>query len=296
MDSQTKNYARRRSSYSSALLIAPASAVIFLFLLIPAALIALYSLYEFAGAGRIGATLTFENWRELLGDPYYIGALFKTCRIALTATIACAVVGYPVAYFMWQTKPAQRIALVTLLIVPFWISFIIRTFSWVYILGDRGLINYALVSLGVVSAPIKILYTETAVLIGLVHFLLPYMVMNILVGLDNVDKNVLLAARSLGASEADAFRKITLPLSKSGLWAGSMLTFVLAAGSYITPTILGGPDDFLFANLVSDAINSQLNWPMGSTLSVTMLIILGSVTLLFVRFMGIGRLHRALGG
>lgn len=294
---QTTGQALRGSStYSSAVLLAPASVIIFLFLLIPAGLIALYSFNEFAGAGRIGSEYTLENWLELASDPYYMGALLKTCRIALIATFVCAVLGYPVAYFIWQASPAKRVALVTLMIVPFWISFIIRTFSWVYILGDRGLINYSLMSLGITSEPIKILYTEIAVLIGLVHFLLPYMVMNILVGLDNVDQNVLHAARSLGASEVDAFRKITLPLSKSGLWAGSMLTFVLAAGSYITPTILGGPNDFLFANLVSDAINSQLNWPMGATLSVTMLIILGSVTLLFVRFMGIGRLHRALGG
>src|SRR5690606_12549847 len=111
--------------------------------------------------------------------------------------------------------------------------------------------------------------------IGLTHFLLPYMIVNIYVSLENVDRNVIYAARSLGASEAGAFLKVTLPLARSGLAAGGLLTFVLAAGSYITPNVLGGPNDFLFAILISAAISSQLSWPMGSALAATLLLLLG---------------------
>ncbi|MGN6535899.1 MAG: ABC transporter permease [Mesorhizobium sp.] len=282
------------ASVLPAVLFAPAFLSISVFVILPSILVFVYSFYTFVGAMRVDDTLTLQNWLAIIGDGYYISALLETIRIALVTTAICIVLGFPVAYYISSTKSKSKWLLLILLIVPFWISLIIRTFSWIYILGEKGIVSFALREMGLISGPVSFLYSEYAVVIGLTHFLLPYMIVNIYVSLENVDRNVIYAARSLGASEAGAFLKVTLPLARSGLAAGGLLTFVLAAGSYITPSVLGGPNDFLFANLISDAISSQLNWPMGSALAATLLLLLGGTTAIFIRFMGISQLYNLL--
>lgn len=289
--------AERRFSASSvlpAVLFAPAFLSISVFVILPSILVFVYSFYTFVGAMRVEDTLTLENWTAALGDSYYRLALLKTIKISLITTFVCIVFGFPVAYCISNSQYRNKFLLLILLIVPFWISLIIRTFSWIYILGEKGIISFILQKSGLSSGSVSLLYSEYAVVIGLTHFLLPYMIVNIYVSLENVDRNIIYAARSLGASEAGAFFKVTLPLARSGLAAGALLTFVLAAGSYITPNVLGGPDDFLFANLISDAISSQLNWPMGSALAATLLLLLGGITVVFIRFMGISQLYNIL--
>jgi spermidine/putrescine transport system permease protein len=158
--------------------------------------------------------------------------------------------------------------LLVLLMLPFWISYIIRTMSWINILGVSGALNSALIWIGIIDEPIQMLYNETTVILGLVHFLLPFMVLNVFVSLEGIDTNLEDAANSLGATRWQGFLQVTLPLSLPGLAAGGLLCFVLAAGTYITPVILGGPRDAMFANLVFEAIITQLNWPLGSALSL----------------------------
>jgi spermidine/putrescine transport system permease protein len=185
--------------------------------------------------------------------------------------------------------------LLLLLMLPFWISYIIRTMSWINILGVSGAVNYALQSLGVVSEPIQMLYNEATVILGLIHFLLPFMVLNIYVSLEGIDPNLTAAARSLGSTPFQAFREVTLPLSLPGLAAGSLLCFVLGSGTYITPIVLGGPGDGMFANLIYDAIITQLNWPLGSALSIVLLLVLGSVVLLYNRYLSLGQISKGFG-
>jgi spermidine/putrescine transport system permease protein len=185
--------------------------------------------------------------------------------------------------------------LLLLLMLPFWISYIIRTMSWINILGVSGAVNYALQSLGIVSEPIQMLYNEATVILGLIHFLLPFMVLNIYVSLEGIDPNLTAAARSLGSTPFQAFREVTLPLSLPGLAAGSLLCFVLGSGTYITPIVLGGPGDGMFANLIYDAIITQLNWPLGSALSIVLLLVLGSVVLLYNRYLSLGQISKGFG-
>jgi spermidine/putrescine transport system permease protein len=142
---------------------------------------------------------------------------------------------------------------------------------------------------------LSLLYNEGSVILGLVHFLLPFMVLNVYVSLEAIDRNLLDASRSLGASELQSFREVTLPLSMQGLAAGGLLCFVLAAGTYITPVVLGGPRDAMFANLVFDAIITQLNWPLGSVLSIVLLIVLGSIVVLYNRLVGFGQIAKSFG-
>jgi spermidine/putrescine transport system permease protein len=281
---------RRRPWY----LLAPTLAALIVLMMIPIVIMFAYTFYTFKTSGVEVPDFNLGNWREFFSDPYYHGFLWKTARVSAITALLCAVMGYPPAYFIAMTRFRHRWLLLLLLIVPFWISFTIRTFSWIHILGEQGIINASLKWLGLISDPIPMLYTEGAVIMGMIHFLLPYMILNIYVSLDGIDRNLISAARSLGCTNWQAFREVTLPLSLPGLGAGLLLSFVLAAGSYVTPQILGGRKDSLFGNLIFDTIMTELNWPMGTTLSVVLLVLLGIIAVIYSRYMGLSTIYRGL--
>jgi spermidine/putrescine transport system permease protein len=276
------------------LLLSPALVAFVLLLIVPLLFIAVYSFWLRTATGADMPGFHLDNWHEALTDSFYRDILISTLRIAAITTLVCALMGYPAAYFIARSKGNKAILLL-LLMLPFWISYIIRTMSWINILGVSGALNSGLMALGVISEPIQMLYNETTVILGLVHFLLPFMVLNIYVSLDGVDVTLEDAARSLGATRWRAFLEVTLPLSLPGLAAGGLLCFVLGAGTYITPLVLGGPRDAMFANLVFEAIITQLNWPLGSALSLMLLAVLGALVLTYNRFMGMGQLMKGLG-
>ena len=267
------------------LLLAPALSLLVLLLVMPIAIMVVFTFYTFVTAGVEKPVLTLANWQEFLSDPYYHGFLWKTVRVATITALVCAVMGYPAAYFIAMSRFRHKWLLLLLLIVPFWISFTIRTFSWIHILGEQGVINVTLIRLGLIDQPIRMLYTEGAVIMGMVHFLLPYMVLNVYVSLEGIDRNLIAAARTLGCTGWQAFKEVSLPLSLPGLMAGLLLCFVLAAGSYVTPQILGSARDALFGNLVFDTIMSELNWPLGATLSIVLLVLLGIISVIYSRYM-----------
>jgi spermidine/putrescine transport system permease protein len=277
-------------------LVAPALFLILLLLVLPILMMTAYTFFTFVTAGVESAVLTLDNWKEFLFDTYYHGFLWKTMRVGAMTAAICAIVGYFPAYFIWATKFRHKWLLLLLLIVPFWISFTIRTFSWIHILGEQGLINVVLLKFGVISEPLPMLYTEGAVIMGLLHFLLPYMILNVYVSLESIDRTLISAARSMGCTNAQAFREVTLPLSLPGLGAGLLLCFVLAAGSYVTPQLLGGSRDALFGNLIYDTIMGQLNWPMGATLSIVLFVILGCFAAAYSRYMGMSQIMKGMGG
>ena len=217
-----------------------------------------------------------------------------TLKIATITTVVCALMGYPAAYFIARSSGNKAILLL-LLMLPFWISYIIRTMSWINILGVSGAFNTFMLWIGIIDEPIQMLYNQTTVILGLVHFLLPFMVLNVFVSLDGIDTNLEDAANSLGATRWQAFMQVTLPLSLPGLAAGGLLCFVLGAGTYITPLVLGGPRDAMFANLVFEAIITQLNWPLGSALSLMLLAVLGALVLIYNRYLGMAQLMKGLG-
>jgi spermidine/putrescine transport system permease protein len=276
------------------LLLAPVLSLLILLLVVPIAIMMVFTFYTFVTAGVEKPVLTLANWHEFLSDPYYHGFLWKTVRVATITALVCAVMGYPAAYFIAMTRFRHKWLLLLLLIVPFWISFTIRTFSWIHILGEQGVINVTLIELGLIDQPIRMLYTEGAVIMGMVHFLLPYMVLNIYVSLEGIDRNLISAARTLGCTGWQAFKEVSLPLSLPGLLAGLLLCFVLAAGSYVTPQILGSSRDALFGNLVFDTIMDELNWPLGSTLSIVLLVLLGIVSVVYSRYMGLSQIFKGL--
>lgn len=275
------------------LLLTPALLSIIALVVIPMSFILVYSFYENIDLAVDRAAFQFSNWQELLRDKYYHVAIWKTLRLSVIVTVLAAVLGYIPAYFIAMTKFRQRWLLLLLLILPFWVSFIIRTLSWIHILGNQGALNGLFQWLGLTDAPLSMMYNEATVIIGFLHVFLPYMILNVYVSLEGIDTNLEPAARTLGATPWQAFREVTLPLSLPGLAAGCLLVFVLTGGSYVTPLILGGPNDYLFGNLIHDAVVSELNWPMGATLSFTLLVLLGLVVVIYSRFMGLNQLSKA---
>lgn len=276
-------------------LLSPALIAITLLVIVPMGFMLVYSFYQNVDLGVDRVAFQFGNWKDLLHDNYYHYAIWKTFRLSVIVTVLAAVLGYIPAYFIANTTFQQKWLLLLLLILPFWVSFIIRTLSWIHIMGNEGIINWVLMKLGIIDTPLSMMYNEFAVIVGFIHVFLPYMILNVYVSLDGIDRNLVPAARTLGCTPWQAFREVTLPLSVPGLAAGCLLVFVLTAGSYVTPLILGGPNDFLFGSLIYDAIISELNWPMGATLSFTLLVLLGLIVVIYSRFMGLNQIYKSLG-
>jgi spermidine/putrescine transport system permease protein len=285
--------AARGETATWALLLAPSLSLLFFLVLVPLGFVLVYSFWLRTATGAVSPQFNLGNWRELFGDPYYWEILSRTLLLAVTTTAICAVIGYVVAYFLANTRIKRRMLLILLLLMPFWISFVIRTLSWIHVLGTTGVVNSMLQDLGLIDQPVKLLYNDVSIYMGLIHVLLPFMVLNIFVSLDSIDRNTVSAARTLGATPWRAFLDVVLPLSLPGLGAGCLLCFVLCSGTYITPLLLGGPGNFMFASLIYDSVIGQFDWPFGATLSILLLVLLGGVVLAYNRYMGLSQVFRS---
>jgi spermidine/putrescine transport system permease protein len=275
-------------------LLSPALSAVFLLLVVPVCFIVVYSFWLRAPTGADIPAFQFGNYAKFFADFFYPSILIRTIRVALETVIICLVMGYIPAYFFWQSKTKYKAVLFLLIMLPFWISFIIRTMSWINILGDTGLINHFLVKFGLLSSPLGMLYNEGSVLMGLLQYLLPFMILNIYVSLEGIDKSLLEAARSMGCTEWQAFREVTLPLSLPGVSAGSLLVFVLTAGTYLPPMILGGPGNEMIANLIFKRVIGTLDWPFGSAISVILLFLLVVIVWTYNKYLGINQIFKSL--
>jgi spermidine/putrescine transport system permease protein len=277
-------------------LLSPALSAVFLLLVIPVCFIVVYSFWLRTPTGADVPAFQLGNFAKFFADFFYPSVLIRTIRVSLETVALCLVMGYIPAYFFYRSKTRHKSLLMLLIMLPFWISFIIRTLSWINILGDTGLFNYLLIKFGLLSEPLSLLYNEGAVLLGLIQYLLPFMILNIYVSLEGIDKSLLEAARSLGCTEWQAFREVTLPLSLPGVSAGCLLVFVLTSGTYLPPMILGGPGNDMIANLIFKRIIGTLDWPFGSAISVILLILLGIIINTYNRYLGINRIFQSFKG
>ena len=224
-------------------------------------------------------SLKYENYWSIFrtGEG---GALFKTLYVeaylrslwyALWTAVLCLLIGYPFAYFIARSAPSVRPALLMMVMLPFWTSFLLRVYAWKGILADQGVLNKLLISLGVVSEPIQMLYTNVSMLVGMTYVYLPFMVLPLYANLVKMDFRLLEAAYDLGASPFKAFWLVTVPLSKAGIVAGFMLVFIPCVGEFVIPSLLGGPENFMIGRVVWDEMFTSNNWPRASALAVTMI-------------------------
>lgn len=255
-----------------------------------------YLLFYFYPLSRLGIwsifdpTPTLKNYRQLLGDPIYAKALLNTLEISGWVTLIALTLGYPLAYLMTTVSARVRLWLVALVMVPFWTSILVRSFAWVVILGTNGIVNKMLLALGVIERPMKLVYNLVGVEIGMVHVLLPFMIFPLYGVMTQIDLSLLRASRSLGASPWRSFRHIFMPLSLPGVAAGCVLVFLMAVGFYITPALLGGPQQITLATLIEMMISDLLNWGFGATLSMLLVGAVGAVFVLFSAALGLERL------
>lgn len=219
-----------------------------------------------AGPGGLGGVLA-----ELLGTPLYRDVLIRTFRISLTVTLICLTLGYPLAYVMATGPRRFSLLLLTLVIVPFWISVLGRSFTWLVLLQRNGVVNQLLRAIGLVREPIPLVYNELGVHLGMVHILLPFMTLSLYGVLRGIDPTLIRAAQNLGASDWQAFRRVFLPLSLPGLAAGSTLLFAIGLGFFITPALLGGGKVTLIAVLIEANVRETLDWPLAAALSAVLL-------------------------
>jgi len=229
---------------------------------------------------------TADNFAQIFQTGVYLQVLWLTVRISLIVTVVSLVLGYPVAYVLARVDRAKSNLLMILVLVPFWTSILVRTYAWMVLLGQQGIINQLLLSLGVIDEPVRLLNTTFAVYVAMVHVLLPFMILPLYGVMRGIDENLLRAAQSLGARPINAFRQVVLPLSLPGVSAGCLLVFILALGFFITPALVGGPQDLMIAVLVQQQVD-LFNWPLASALAVVLLAAALLIFAIFVRTLGV---------
>lgn len=250
------------------LLVLPAMGWLGLFFALPLLIVVVVSFASRTAYGQVVFHWTLENYIQFL-EPLYVKIFVFTLGTAFLTTLLTFAMGYPVAYTIAMILPKKwQQAGIILVMIPFWINFLIRSYSWVIILRAHGLVNSFLMSIGAIKVPLSLLYNNYAVLIGMVYGLLPFMVLPIYVSLEQMDKRLLEAASDLGAPPLTAFRKITLPLTMPGVAAGSILVFISSLGMFVVPDIMGGAKSSLMGNVIQNQFLSARDWPFGSALSI----------------------------
>ena len=233
--------------------------------------------------------VSLEHYRRVFTTPLYLRVLGTTFRTAATVTIVCLLLGYPLAYVMARRGGRLAVALLVVIGMSFWTSFLVRTYSWMVVLGAKGPVTAIALMLGL-DRPPQLLFTTFASTLGMTHILLPYMVMALYAVMKKIDATHLRAAASLGAQPFQGFRHVFLPLSLPGVVNGCLLVFTLCLGFYVTPVLLGSPRDMMISQLIAQQVEELLAWGFASTLSVVLLATTFSVIGLYIRFVGLDRL------
>jgi ABC-type spermidine/putrescine transport system permease subunit I len=251
------------------LLLLPAVAILVLMFLVPMVLFFVRTFMEFEGN-----TAEFvARARGLLFSRPYLSALATTNWIALIVTVAVLLFGYPIAYYL-ATATGPSVSLVVLAIVlPYFTSLIVRTFSWMVLLGEHGLVNEALRAMAVIGAPLPLLYNRLGVLVGMSYVLLPYMVLTLYAAMRGIDAALLRAAEGLGASGWYAFRRVYFPLSLHGVLSGALIVYILSIGFFITPALMGGQHDIMIAMLIDRELEVAVDWPAAALMSLSLLVV-----------------------
>ena len=266
-----------------ALLSLPGIVWLLLFFLLPLLFVVVASFMSRDTAGAPILPLTFEHYERTFGP--FGSVVWRSLRIALYTTLWCLLLGYPLAFFISTRKGARlRLLLLFMVLLPFWTNFLVRTYALQTILGREGLINTALANLGLIADPLQLLNTSFAVILGLVYGFLPFMVLPVYASVERLDFRFVEAANDLGANDWHSFWRVIFPLTLPGVMAGSMLVFIPAIGSFVTPDLLGGTRGLMIGNLVAKQLGGRANIPLGSAISVVLIVIVLLGVVVYLRF------------
>ena len=244
--------------------------------------------FSFSGSGPLA------NFEKILATPVYLQVLQRTFTMSVATTALCVLIGYPLAWRIATATPRGRAILLAIILVPFWTNLLVRSYGWMIILNPKGAINQALMGLGLVDAPLTLVYNTTGVLIGMVQIMLPYMVFPAVAVMSRIDGQLVNAARSLGASPVASFVWVYLPMTLPGLMAGALLVFTISLGFFVIPAILGGPRDLMLAQLIEFNVNNTLDWGFAGALSTVLLAATVGVYLVAERWFGLRSLWGAV--
>jgi spermidine/putrescine transport system permease protein len=275
----------------STLLLTPATLFLAAFFLVPLLTIALYSFLTPGLYGGVEWSFYHWNYGRMFGwaddiveifEPIYLQILGRSLLFAALTSLACLIVCYPAAFWVSRLPEKWRLLFLFLITLPFFASLIVRLYAWLLILKPSGLFNTVLMGLGLVSEPIEILYTPTAVVLGMVYIMIPFMFLPLYAAIDNLDNTLVEASFDLGASRTQTFLKIIVPQTLPGIIAGCVIVFIPSVGNFIVPDILGGAKGLMIGNMVEQQFLSARNWPFGSALSMVIMAVVLTVLLLFI--------------
>ncbi|CUH43036.1 Putrescine transport system permease protein PotH [Ruegeria atlantica] len=244
------------------------------------------SLIEWTGDGIMTIRLVFDNFIYIWEDNLYFDTYVNSLKISVTSTFLCLLFGYPIAYAIVRSGPVAKPLLLFAIILPFWTSFLLRVYSWMGLLADQGTINNLLIALGIIDEPIRMLYTEFAVYIGIVYTYMPFMILPLYANMEKLDNSLNEAAADLGSRPTNTFFKITLPLTMPGIVAGSLLVFIPATGEYVIPDLLGGGNVQMIGRVLYNEFSRNSDWPVAAAVAIVLLIILVLPIMVFQHYQG----------
>jgi spermidine/putrescine transport system permease protein len=268
-------------------LMLPTNIYLLIFMILPLILVVAISFLSRGSYGELAYTFNIHNYTRLI-DSLYLRILGYSFVVGFGTTAISLIVGYPLAYYIARAPSRQRSVLMFLILLPFWTNFIIRIYAWIMILRTEGFLNNFLQWIGIIQEPLNILYTPTAVMIGMVYEFLPFMVLPIYTSLEKIENAQLEAAADLGAPPWRAFLRVTLPLSVPGMIAGTLLVFIPSMGMFVVPDLMGGAKTMLIGNLIRNQFLTARDWPFGSAASMLLMVLTMIFTLYYTRKAGLG--------
>jgi putative spermidine/putrescine transport system permease protein len=269
----------------AALLLAPAIIILGALLIAPLGDLFSYGLLATGAGPRPHPGFTLANFSKLLGDAFYLGIFARTLLLSALATAIAALAGTIFALFMWRAPARWRPLLTVLILSPLLVSVVVTSYGWMVILGTHGAVNQALLALGLITAPLKLIFNDVGIVVGLVHVVIPFVVLSVLAALERIDPALLDAAATLGASRLRMLLRVVLPLALPGISAGTVIVFCLCISSYVTPAMLGGNGPNFIATLIFDQFVSLYNWPFGAAIATLLLAISVLIVLLYLRLL-----------
>jgi putrescine transport system permease protein len=241
---------------------------------------------EWLDGGVVTIRLVFDNFAYILNDSLYFDTYVNSLKISVTSTIICLLLGYPIAYAIVRSGPVAKPLLLFAIILPFWTSFLLRVYAWMGLLADQGTINNLLLRLGLIDEPIRMLYTEFAVYVGIVYTYMPFMILPLYANMEKLDGSLNEAAADLGSRPTNTFFRVTLPLTMPGIIAGSLLVFIPATGEYVIPDLLGGGNVQMIGRVLFNEFSSNSDWPVAAAVAIVLLFLLVIPIIIFQYFQG----------
>lgn len=282
-----KNKRKLKSKIIPALsMVGPISFWMIIFVIVPLIYVGFMSFMTRGTYGGIEYKFTLENYKTIF-DPLYFKVILNSIGIALSSSIICIFIGYPFAYYLAKQPIKKRGVLIMLIMIPFWTSSMVRTYSWVILLHASGIINKFLMAIGLTSEPLQLLYNDYAVTVGIVYVLLPFAILPLYSSIEKLDKSLIEASNDLGAKPYKTFINVTLPLTSPGIFASVILTFIPALGYYFTADVLGGGKTLMIGNLIKNQFTTAKNWPFGAAIS---LVLIGITVLVLYLYSRVGDL------